>query len=477
MSHGNFHAAPAAQPAAVAAGPGPVPAAPAAAAAAAPAAAPGRNARSANFVGVANFNAHVPPCSWPAFFQPYIDRGELRSVCGQAERGDEGVLHWHFYIQLPAGQQKSVSSVARMFALIAPHVEIRRGTHAEAVAYNTKDEHRVEGPWALGQQVQGPGQRTDLESVARDVYEGRTSVAEVAANAPALFVKQFKGLQALQQQRPAPERQAVAVLAIVGPTSVGKTWNVRRSFGNDIYVPLDGNSGNWFDAYTGQRVLLLDEFKGTVRLQTFLRLCEQYSYKADAKHAWAWAAWTFVIVISNSPPTNWWQITRKDAAGNDVSSRADEMDAVFARIGLGPRPRVFGATIDCYSDGISTMDAFRAAFVAKINELRGRVHDGVHGSDLIPQPANWPAAPVAAGPGVAPAPLPPAPAAVPVGDAPAAIIIDDQDSGSSDGSAQPLPDVMDDSSDSETIPPLKRRHSGPQDWQGPASQPGDAGTW
>lgn len=473
MSHGNHHAAPAAQPAAVAGGPGSAPAAPAAAAAPAPAAAAppaNRNARSANFVCVANFAQRVPPCPWPAFFQPYIDRGELRFVCGQAERGDEGVLHWHFYIQLPAGVQKSINSVARMFALIAPHVEIRRGTHAQAVAYYTKDEHRVEGPWSLGQQVQGPGQRTDLESVARDIYDGRTSVADVAANAPALFVKQFKGLQALQQQRAAPERQAVAVLAIVGPTSVGKTWNVRRSFGNDIYVPLDGNSGNWFDAYTGQRVLLLDEFKGTVRLQTFLRLCEQYSYKADAKHAWAWAAWTFVIVISNSPPTNWWQITRKDAAGNDVSSRADEMDAVFARIGLGPRPRAFGATLDCYTDGINSMDAFRAAFVAKINDLRGRVHDGVSGADLIPQPANWPAAAVAAGPGVAPAPLPPAPAAVPVGDAPAPPAVIDLDSGSSDGSPFSVPDdVMDSDGEGGTIPPLKRRHSGPH--------PGDAGTW
>lgn len=456
MSHDQIAAAAAAQPhaAAVAAagavddacgGAAPVPTADA------------KSKRSSNFV--ITFN-DLPPGTVREYFASFIARGQLRFVACQAERAPTtGHLHWHAYIQLPKATAKTWMAVKKMFAPYQPDVRPRLGTHEQALAYCTKDESRADGPYTMGEAVAGAGARTDLAGLAEDIVNRRCTASDVAVIAPKVYAIHNKGLHALENSLSPVERPGVAVLVIVGPTSVGKSWNTRRSFGADIFVPNDGNCGQWFDNYKRERVLLLDEFKGTVKLQTFLRLTEQYPYNADAKHASVWAAWTFVIVISNSPPQNWWQVTKRDAAGRDIGDRVNELDAVFARIGLGDKPRPFGATLNCFDFGINDMDSFRAAFVAKINEMRARVAGGVRGSDLIPEPANWPAAAVAPGPGVAPAPLPDAPAAVAMGDAPAAPA-DDSSSGSPDASPRAVPSLSDeDSQDCVMLdpPPLKRR--------------------
>lgn len=74
-------------------------------------------------------------------------------VVWQLECGDEGTMHYQGYIECSG--KRSYAAIQAVPGFEGCHLEVRRGTQAQAIAYCEKnDDTRVDGPWRHGEPKQ-----------------------------------------------------------------------------------------------------------------------------------------------------------------------------------------------------------------------------------------------------------------------------------------------------------------------------------
>jgi hypothetical protein len=175
-------------------------------------------------------------------------------------------------------------------------VECRRGSQDQAVAYCSKAESRVEGPWSYGKLR--VDRRHTFELLAGRVRDGEPS-SVVAQEAPQLYVRYARGLQALEQATFSPVWRDVSCFFIEGGTGCGKSSLVYDSLGYAGVYALASSSPLWFDGYEAQAALFIDEYSGDIAREALLRILDGHPYRAPVKGGFRMARWTCVIVVSN----------------------------------------------------------------------------------------------------------------------------------------------------------------------------------
>lgn len=167
------------------------------------------------------------------------------------------------------------------------------------MAYATKDESRVLGPWQLGKlSDSAQGCRTDFHAVAEQVRDGG-ALSAVAQEAPGVFVRYHRGLAALSAAVQQQQWRDVTCVYIAGPTGSGKSSFVYDTFGHANVYALASHQPLWFDGYEAQRVLLIDEFEEGFDNKALLRLLDGHPFRAPIKGGFQQARWTFVFVVGN----------------------------------------------------------------------------------------------------------------------------------------------------------------------------------
>lgn len=251
----------------------------------------------------------------------------VRYVIWQRERGAEGTEHLQGYVVF--SNARALVGVKKLLGERA-HCEISRGSDEQCVAYCSKEDTRVRGPFSFGERMSGQGKRTDIDEAAEEVLK-TGSIQNVK---PALIVKYAKGLTALSLMVPAPHRAKVDVICLTGTTGIGKTWNVFDRY-PDVYRPLIGNSGLWWDGYDGEDAVLFDEFEGQVQITKMLQYLDPYKLKLEVKGGSVWAKYTKVFITSNRTPEEWYPGVK--------ANKPAQFNALARRVGLGT-PTCFWAT-------------------------------------------------------------------------------------------------------------------------------------
>ena len=297
----------------------------AAAAAAAPAAAPRQPIPSASQSRRWVFTLNNPRSPLPQ----EMPRG-CRFLVYQQERGASGTAHLQGYLEFERAQR--LSRVTGIFEGDYPqpqpraHWEIARGTAEECVAYCSKSDTRE--PGTVGVTLGAPGgstgqgRRSDLDAAAERVLSSGL-VSDVPAG---VFARYSSGLLKLAARVPGPYRPELRVVCIVGPTGIGKSYAVRDRYPH-LYCPYYGNSGLWWDGYTDQRVVLLEEFAGQVQLQKLLQILDPYPSSLECKGGSVASRFNLVFLTSNRSPTEWYR--------DENGTRAGEFAALYRRLGLG----------------------------------------------------------------------------------------------------------------------------------------------
>lgn len=172
------------------------------------------------------------------------------------------------------------------------------GTQDEAIAYCSKPESRVEGPWQWGTPSKGQGARSDLTQLAERVRDG-ASLTTIANEAPAHYVRYWKGLQALESACYKRVWRNVQGTSLWGETRVGKTKLVYDTHGFENVYALANESPAWFDNYRGEAVLLIDEFAFELGRSALLKILDGYPLQCQVKGGFVYARWTRVYLVSN----------------------------------------------------------------------------------------------------------------------------------------------------------------------------------
>lgn len=91
---------------------------------------------------------------------------------------------------------------------------------------------------------------------------------------------------------------------IWGPTSTGKTRSVYEKHDPSDVFQIDVNEAKrvWWDGYQGQRVILIDEFRGLISCTRLLKLLRPYQIMAETKGGTIYPVYDYVYITSNKRP-------------------------------------------------------------------------------------------------------------------------------------------------------------------------------
>ncbi len=255
------------------------------------------------------------------------------SAVFQMEQGEKsGYQHWQIFVRFKNQKRfKTLKNQLSAAGLATAHIEPRRGSVAQAVAYCSKEETRLEGPYFYGASIDvkdRQGHRSDLDRLREMVLEDGATVDDILLSdmsaSAARYIGYLRDLVQARDRRQTADFRHLEVVYLYGRPGVGKTRWAMQQYGDDAYRVSD--YGHPFDAYAGQKTLVLDEFDGSMSLSLLLNLLDGYRMELPARYANKIARYERVIIISNAPLSTFYTTTV------DPTSTPDRLRALYRRI-------------------------------------------------------------------------------------------------------------------------------------------------
>jgi len=235
---------------------------------------------------------------WTSFeekWKPNFDEKAMRFMVYQKEKCPKtGKIHYQGYIQFLL---KQTLKSAKTFLNPTVHLEKANADPLANIAYCTKTETRVEGPWKFGE-VCKERERTDLKTAAALAIENKFSQIN-----PEVFVKFHKGLGALRLLHNKPQIREVKVTVIWGPTGVGKSHKANDMLPDAYWKP----PGPWWDGYDGEEQVVIDEFDPEGHnVSDVLRWLDKWPLRVPVKGGFVPYCAREIVVTSHFNPKQWY---------------------------------------------------------------------------------------------------------------------------------------------------------------------------
>ncbi len=146
-----------------------------------------------------------------------------------------------------------------------------------------------------------PGKRNDLWEVKIALDKGKTDKWIANSYWPA-YAKYYKAFSQYRLMT-TPQRNARPKIFILwGSSGTGKTRMVRECFPNAYWKP----KSRWWDGYTGQEVVVFDEFYSWIKLDELLRILDWYPLQLEVKGGTVAMTTSCFVFTSNVDPMDWY---------------------------------------------------------------------------------------------------------------------------------------------------------------------------
>lgn len=248
---------------------------------------------------------------WATFQSLQAGHENVRHAYGQLERGaDSGLLHVQGYLEFD--RPVRFSHLKRILGDPSLHVEVANGSAEQNHEYCGKEETREEGPFSIGEPGGKQGARTDVQRIQALLQEG--------ADNRKLWVEEFTGMariyKAVDRYRAEmyspPGYQKLTVSVYWGDTGLGKTrkavWEAdERGKGHcRVDVPDKLGAAKWFDGYTDQGTIIIDDYNGEYSINFLKRLLDGYHIILPVKGNFIARKCTHIVITSNHDPAYWY---------------------------------------------------------------------------------------------------------------------------------------------------------------------------
>lgn len=137
----------------------------------------------------------------------------------------------------------------------------------------------------------------------------------------------------------AEERKVMTELHIYhGRTGTGKS---HRAFTENPGAYYKDVTSTWWDGYEEHPCVIIEDFRGQIALDTFLRLVDKYPLRVQVKGGYRQFTSAKIVVTSNLHPDQWWNDQQKGYAASYAAfkrriTNLEEMDVPYAVDPLGP---------------------------------------------------------------------------------------------------------------------------------------------
>lgn len=228
--------------------------------------------------------------------------------CMCDEIGENGTYHTHIYFVAKNGVM--FDTVKNRFC--GAHIEECFGTHEENYNYvrkigekfASKKETNLENTFEEFGIL--PTDRKSGNSLTEEIYE---MIESGASNHDILstYPNAMRSIDTINKARQIIEEEKVKnkftpkdVHYLWGKTGTGKTRHVMEKFGYDKVYRVT-NYEHPFDLYQGQKVILFDEFRSSLRIGDMLIYLDGYPFPLPCRYADKIALFDTVYIVSNIP--------------------------------------------------------------------------------------------------------------------------------------------------------------------------------
>lgn len=231
---------------------------------------------------------------------------------GQREKcPTTGRKHLQCYFETPSrrGLKKLIPEIEAFLGHHDFHVETSQGSQAQNITYCSKPETRYKNQHFTMGEPKNPGKRSDLTTLANIVTEGATD--EDILNLNPSYFRYDRLIDKIRQVKMASFKtklREVEVIFITGESGAGKSQQVWEAIqGKEYYIPPPPkNKTLWFNGYTGQDILVLDDLNSDDLARVLLlRLTDRYPLTLETKGNVVHACWTKIYITTNSVLEDW----------------------------------------------------------------------------------------------------------------------------------------------------------------------------
>lgn len=186
------------------------------------------------------------------------------------EIGEQGTPHLQGYFEFSGC--KRLTTLKKLNDKI--HWEKRLGSAKQASDYCKK-----EGKYFEEGEMKKQGERTDLTLIKNQILEGK-KVDEIALEDPNTYHNYGRTLTKIEDiaLRKKYRTWMTTCEWLYGKTGVGKSHRAFENFNPDTHYLWKLNDKGWQDGYSGQSIIIINDFRGEIPYNELLNLIDKWPY-------------------------------------------------------------------------------------------------------------------------------------------------------------------------------------------------------
>lgn len=226
-------------------------------------------------------------------------------VIGAKEKEDSDInVHRHMYLELK--NPRVLTCIKKYIGDQKAHLEPRHGSCTEAKDYAIKEGLFFE----YGSIGNKQGNRTDLHNMVKEIAEGKKTLGQLVqeeGNAVKYINCITKAVNVVKYENSVGKFRKIRVIVLTGESGSGKSKRAFEWFPNAYSLPRPTGGNIWWDNYTGQDTILIEDFDGGVMTFDYWKIiCDGYPMQVPVKGGFAAANWTTVVITTVEKPNEWW---------------------------------------------------------------------------------------------------------------------------------------------------------------------------
>lgn len=216
-------------------------------------------------------------------------------ICGE-EVGANGTPHLQAYVSL---ESPCSLKIMKQY-LPRAHLIVANGGDKENLAYCSKDAHNL---YQVGQPSEGQGKRNDINDLVEQIRDGLITQQGVMYQYPELYLRYSRSIKEYFNISMLPRTEPPKVFWRWGLAGTGKTRYCIDKH-PDHYIK---DNTPWWDGYTQQEAIIIDDFDNAIPYRTLLRMIDRYQYPAQIKGSYVHVNSPYIYITCEHSPYHFWQ--------------------------------------------------------------------------------------------------------------------------------------------------------------------------